>query len=117
MDKQKKYDFLRDFDFSTGKFMALISDYGLSTFRVPGDVSEQSVAGTPLYTPPQLLKRQPYTYKVDVWAIGIMCFEMLQGRTPFHAYEMKDLIRKITLGRFDITLDEQITIEGALFLT
>jgi serine/threonine protein kinase len=58
-----------------------------------------------------------YSYKVDVWAIGIMTFEMLMGRTPFHSYEMKDLIYKINKGDYTVVLKEPFTIECALFLT
>jgi hypothetical protein len=39
------------------------------------------------------------------------------GRTPFHAYEMKDLIAKINRGDYTIAIREPITIECALFLT
>lgn len=39
------------------------------------------------------------------------------GRTPFHAYEMKDLIAKINRGDYTIAIRELITIECALFLT
>jgi serine/threonine protein kinase len=52
-----------------------------------------------------------------VWAIGIMCYEMLMGKTPFHSYEMKDLIQKINKGDYTVTLKEPISIEAALFLT
>lgn len=52
-----------------------------------------------------------------MWAIGIMCYELLMGRTPFHSYEMKDLIAKINKGDYTVILREPITIECALFLT
>jgi len=39
------------------------------------------------------------------------------GRTPFHAYEMKDLISKIRKGDYALIIREKITIECALFLT
>ena len=42
---------------------------------------------------------------------------MLMGRTPFHSYEMKDLISKINKGDYIIVLKEPVTIECALFLT
>jgi len=64
-----------------------------------------------------LLKKNKYSYKVDIWALGIMCYEMLMGRTPFHSYEMKDLISKINKGDYIIVLKEPVTIECALFLT
>ena len=45
-----------------------------------------------------------------------MLYEMLMGVTPFHSYEMKDLIAKINDGRYKLTLQEPITIECSLFL-
>lgn len=38
------------------------------------------------------------------------------GVTPFHSYEMKDLIAKINDGRYTLNLKEPITIECSLFL-
>ena len=45
-----------------------------------------------------------------------MLYEMLVGVTPFHSYEMKDLIAKINDGRYKVSLDEEIFIEMCLFL-
>ena len=42
---------------------------------------------------------------------------MLMGKTPFHSYEMKDLIQKINKGDYTVTLKEPISVEAALFLT
>ena len=41
---------------------------------------------------------------------------MMIGKTPFHSYEMKDLIAKINDGRYKVSLDEPLSIECALFL-
>ena len=62
------------------------------------------------------MKKRGYSSKVDTWALGVMLYEMLMGVTPFHSYEMKDLIAKINDGRYKLTLKEPITIECSLFL-
>lgn len=64
-----------------------------------------------------MLKRRGYSYKVDVWALGIMCYEMLMGKTPFHSYEMQELLKKINEGRYILQTKEPVSIECALFLT
>jgi len=55
-----------------------------------------------LYSSPQILNKRSYNYKVDVWALGIMCYELLTGRTPFHATEMAVLLRKINEGLYEL---------------
>jgi serine/threonine protein kinase len=63
------------------------------------------------------LKKKGYSYKVDIWAIGIMCYELLMGKTPFHSNEMKDLIAKINKGDYTVSLKEPLLLECALFMT
>ena len=63
-----------------------------------------------------MLKKRGYSEKVDTWALGVMLYEMLVGVTPFHSYEMKDLIAKINDGRYKVSLNEPITVETCLFL-
>ena len=46
-----------------------------------------------------------------------MLYELLIGKTPFHSYEMKDLLSKINEGKYYLSLKEPITTECALFLT
>jgi serine/threonine protein kinase len=46
-----------------------------------------------------------------------MLYELLCGQTPFHSYEMKDLVAKINKGDYLVGLKEPILIECALFLT
>ena len=47
-----------------------------------------------------------------------MLYEMLVGVTPFHSFEMKDLIAKINDGRYklSITPEEPVHIQTCLFL-
>lgn len=97
-------------------FQARISDFGLSTI-LEGTNTQLSICGTPLYSAPQLLKKKGYSYKVDIWALGIICYELLMGQTPFHSYEMKDLVAKINEGKYHVTTRDPLSIECALFLT
>lgn len=92
-----------------------ISDFGLSTI-LDGTNTNLSICGTPLYSSPQLLKKRGYSAKVDTWALGVMLYEMLVGVTPFHSFEMKDLVAKINDGRYKINLNEPPCIETCLFM-
>ena len=39
--------------------------------------------GTPHYLAPELIMKQPHGKEVDFWALGIIIFELLTGKTPF----------------------------------
>ena len=48
--------------------------------------------GTPLYLSPELIKQQPYDFKVDIWALGCVLYHVSCLETPFHGDNL------ITLG-------------------
>jgi len=44
---------------------------------------------------PQLLQKQKYSNKSDLWSIGLIFYEMLHGRTPWQATNELQLINAI----------------------
>lgn len=62
-----------------------ILDFGLAVLRrepSPAAVAD-AVAGTPGYMAPEQLRGQPPDARADVFAFGVMLFEMATGRHPF----------------------------------
>ena len=51
----------------------------------------QTFCGTPLYFSPELLKGEKYNEKVDIWAIGVLIYELIAGRAPFNLKLPTDL--------------------------
>jgi len=50
---------------------------------------------------PEIVTRKDYCGKqIDVWALGIILFSLVYGRTPFRAESERDLYRKIAKGAF-----------------
>ncbi len=39
--------------------------------------------GTLDYMSPEMLSNKPHDYRVDIWAMGILLYEMLHGNAPF----------------------------------
>lgn len=53
------------------------------------------VLGTPLYMAPELVKQKKYTEKVDIWALGVITYQLLCGKTPFDGKNMDDINQNI----------------------
>lgn len=45
---------------------------------------------------PEVLDRQTYNSKADIWSIGVSFYEMIFGKVPFSANNIVDLLKKIT---------------------
>ncbi|XP_041378090.1 protein kinase C iota type-like isoform X2 [Gigantopelta aegis] len=60
-----------------------LTDYGMcKEGLLPGDKTN-TFCGTPNYIAPEVLRGEDYDFGVDWWALGVLMFEMLAGRSPF----------------------------------
>jgi len=57
-------------------------DFGFAK-RLSGDQSTFTIIGTPEYLSPECALGQGYRFDVDLWAFGVLIFEMLKGNGPF----------------------------------
>jgi serine/threonine protein kinase len=44
---------------------------------------------------PEIVSDVPYDYTIDIWAIGILLFEMVHGSAPFKGKEFSDIASNI----------------------
>lgn len=76
-----------------------ILDFGLARFRQAGEatlVTEHDRAlGTPGYMAPEQIRRDPVDARADVFALGIVLFELLTGRHPFDAADSASTLARI----------------------
>ncbi|CAI9741469.1 protein kinase C iota type-like isoform X2 [Octopus vulgaris] len=59
-----------------------LTDYGMCKEGLFGGETN-TFCGTPNYIAPEILRGEPYDFSVDWWALGVLMFEMLAGRSPF----------------------------------
>jgi serine/threonine protein kinase len=44
---------------------------------------------------PESLKKNDYSFKSDIWALGVIFYELLLNDTPWKAKSEKDLLKRI----------------------
>lgn len=67
-----------------------LSDFGFCA-RVTGQHrNRKSLVGTPYWMAPEVIARQLYSTEIDVWSLGIMVIEMLDGEPPYFSCRPMD---------------------------
>jgi serine/threonine protein kinase len=51
------------------------------------------------YLPPEVLNGENYTPAADVWALGVLLFQMASGRLPFSSVDPDRIIKEVSFGR------------------
>lgn len=51
--------------------------------KLPDEAKTYTICGTPEYMAPEMVSARGHSASVDIWALGILLYEMLCGRTPF----------------------------------
>ena len=69
------------------------ADFGWSV-HAPSN-RRHTLCGTLDYLPPEMVEGQAHDHSVDVWSLGVLCFEFLFGYPPFEAHGHNETYRRI----------------------
>ena len=63
---------------------ALVTDFGIARTAEGGSLTATGmVVGTPAYLSPEQVTGEPSDHRADIYALGVMAYEMIAGRAPF----------------------------------
>ncbi|MBP9663851.1 MAG: protein kinase [Pyrinomonadaceae bacterium] len=83
-----------------GDGTAKIADFGVAKF-VPPSSLVTSMLGSPFYMAPEIWRNDGYGKKVDIWALGVLCYYIWTGKLPFEAHNRTALGIKVCQGQYD----------------
>ena len=55
-----------------------IGDFGLAAY-CPDNQKNFTVCGTPNYMPPEMIRKESYSFEVDIWSTGVLMYNILFG--------------------------------------
>lgn len=77
-------------------------DFGIAKDSASHSLTQTGgVIGTPGYLAPELLDGKPASPQTDIWALGVLLYEMLTGIEPFKADTIGALCMQIMIGTFE----------------
>ncbi|KRW98381.1 Protein kinase-like domain [Pseudocohnilembus persalinus] len=93
------------------------TDLGIARIWKPDNASDTS--GTPGYMAPEVMCRQPHTFAVDYFALGVLAYEFMLGRRPYLGRSRKEIRDQILAKRVQIKrheIPEGWSLEAADFI-
>ena len=93
-------------------------DFGLGKIIGPGELCNDPF-GTFSYVAPEVLQEKPYSFKVDLFAIGIIAYLLVAGFLPFdHETSEKEIARQTVYEPtpFPQSIWKNISIEARMFV-
>ena len=94
-----------------------VIDFGVAflTARDEPAVTGDGAVGTPAYMAPEQARgARDLDARVDVWAVGVMLYELLLGRRPYEAEGARALLRERAAWRIDeeLRLNDRVDTTG-----
>ena len=75
-----------------------LGDFGIAKGLKSTWEKAKTMVGTPYYLSPEIIKNEPYDSKSDIWALGVLLYELMTFKMPFNAVSLPLLSIKINRG-------------------
>ncbi|XP_017147184.1 muscle M-line assembly protein unc-89 isoform X11 [Drosophila miranda] len=77
-----------------------IIDFGLAQ-RLDTKAPVRVLFGTPEFIPPEIISYEPIDFKSDMWSVGVICYVLLSGLSPFMGDTDVETFSNITRADYD----------------
>lgn len=77
-----------------------LGDFGIARVLNKTMDKARTVVGTPYYLSPEIIENKPYSFKSDIWSMGVLLYELCALTPPFTANSLQFLALKIVKGSY-----------------
>ena len=74
---------------------AHLIDFGWSNYII-NHRRRYTICGTPFYLPPEMVDEKGHDEYADIWCIGVLLFELTNGKVPFEGNDVEEVGNNIT---------------------
>uniref|UniRef100_A0A3P8WKQ8 Myosin, light chain kinase 5 n=1 Tax=Cynoglossus semilaevis TaxID=244447 RepID=A0A3P8WKQ8_CYNSE len=102
---------------TTGTFVKII-DFGLAR-RLDSTTPLLVMQGTPEFVAPEVINYEPVCFATDMWSIGVICYILLSGESPFQGSSDAETLALVTAAQweFDEESFDEITDDAKNFIS
>ncbi len=99
-----------------------LSDFGIAQITRSETTQPAELIGSPAYMSPEQIKEEPLDNQTDIFSLGVVMYELITGRSPFHAEKFSGVVRKVlyseppplSVYRSDIPIELETIVKKAM---
>ena len=77
--------------FMTKRGIIKLGDFGIARVLSNTRSRAKTVVGTPYYLSPEIIRQEGYSFKSDIWSLGVLLYEIAALQPPFNAQSLHQL--------------------------